>query len=273
MSVMRCPKCSYIGFDSKDRCRNCGYYPAFSIKKSKDSDSKFLKKSGKTDQFADFFIDHVALNEREGAREISSPVSNRKRISKSRLSTRRSTPELTKFRSPLATAKVEKIDEPKLMFESVIEEVSDKGCDGVDLKEFELAGALRRIGAALLDAILLITIDLVVVYFTMKLCGLTIDTAGLLPVAPLVLFFCLLNGGYLMVFTIFGGQTVGKMLMGIRVVGIKRSLVEPRLAALRTVLYVVSALPVGIGFLVSLFGHEQRAFHDHLAATKVVKNS
>jgi uncharacterized RDD family membrane protein YckC len=35
--------------------------------------------------------------------------------------------------------------------------------------------------------------------------------------------------------------------------------------------YIVSALPLGLGFLPALFGPERRALHDRLADTRVVK--
>ena len=42
-------------------------------------------------------------------------------------------------------------------------------------------------------------------------------------------------------------------------------------AVLRAVAYLVSALPVGLGFLPALVGVEKRALHDRLAHTRVVK--
>jgi uncharacterized RDD family membrane protein YckC len=35
--------------------------------------------------------------------------------------------------------------------------------------------------------------------------------------------------------------------------------------------YLVSALPVGLGFLPAFFGQDRRALHDRLADTRVVK--
>ena len=56
-----------------------------------------------------------------------------------------------------------------------------------------------------------------VVYFTMQICGLTLLDFGLLPKGPLLAFLLVQNGGYLVAFTA-GGQTLGKMAAGIRVV-------------------------------------------------------
>jgi uncharacterized RDD family membrane protein YckC len=42
-------------------------------------------------------------------------------------------------------------------------------------------------------------------------------------------------------------------------------------ATVRAVGYVVSALPLGLGFLPALAGRDRRALHDRLADTRVVK--
>ncbi len=48
--------------------------------------------------------------------------------------------------------------------------------------------------------------------------GLRLDEVRLLPIVPMGAFLLLLNGGYLTMFTAAGGQTIGKMLAGTRVV-------------------------------------------------------
>ena len=56
-----------------------------------------------------------------------------------------------------------------------------------------------------------------VIYFTMQICGLTVAELGVLPKGPLLAFLIVQNGGYFVAFTA-GGQTLGKMVAGIRVV-------------------------------------------------------
>ena len=97
-----------------------------------------------------------------------------------------------------------------------------------------------------------------------------------LPVAPLVSFLVLLNGGYLSTFVAAGGQTIGKMAAGTRVIPADpAALASERVsfgqAVVRAVGYLVSALPAGLGFLPAFFGQERRALHDRLADTRVVK--
>ena len=55
------------------------------------------------------------------------------------------------------------------------------------------------------------------IYFTMQICGLDVEDLAILPKGPLLAFLLVQNGGYLVAFTA-GGQTLGKMAAGIRVV-------------------------------------------------------
>jgi uncharacterized RDD family membrane protein YckC len=95
----------------------------------------------------------------------------------------------------------------------------------------------------------------------------------LLPPIPLAAFLLLLNGGYLIAFTAAGGQTLGKMLTHIRVVGDDGGRVEIGAAVLRAAIVIVSAALAGIPYLAVFFSKHGRAFHDRLAGTRVVKGA
>jgi uncharacterized RDD family membrane protein YckC len=86
-------------------------------------------------------------------------------------------------------------------------------------------------------------------------------------------FLVLIAGGYFTLFTAAGGQTIGKMAAGIRVVPVDREHGRVPLghSVLRATAYVVSAMPAGLGFLPILFGADKRAIHDRLAETRVVR--
>jgi len=66
------------------------------------------------------------------------------------------------------------------------------------------------------------------------------------------------------------GQTLGKMFMGLRVVRVDGGELTPGLAFLRFIGYGLSILPLGLGFFWSIIDREKCAWHDHLAATRVV---
>ena len=96
-----------------------------------------------------------------------------------------------------------------------------------------------------------------------------------IPLAPFLAFLALLNGGYATAFTAAGGQSIGKMAAGTRVVNADESAWTDRVplgqAVVRAAGYAVSALPAGMGFLPAFFGPDGRAVHDRIAHTRVVK--
>jgi len=129
----------------------------------------------------------------------------------------------------------------------------------------------RRLFAAFVDWVLLLAVDGVVVYFTLKICRLDLAEVGILPLPPLVVFLVLLNGGYLALLTAAGGQTLGKMAFGLRVVGPGDGTVPVGRAIARVLLLVVAGLPLGAGLAPICFTSERRGVHDHLAGTRVLR--
>ena len=127
-----------------------------------------------------------------------------------------------------------------------------------------------RFAAFVTDAIILAAIDLVVVYFTLQICGVGLDDLRILPRAPLLAFLLVQNGGYLVVFTA-GGQTLGKMAAGIKVISAEsRSSLDVGRAFVRELVWLVLAAPAGLGFL-TVLGRDHRGVHDRFAGTRVVR--
>ena len=136
----------------------------------------------------------------------------------------------------------------------------------------EPVGAVRRLKAAFIDVTFIGAINSALVWLTLQVCGLTIGDVWKLPALPLSGFLLALDAGYLLMFTATGGQTVGKMMAHIRVVGttaadILTDRVSPGQAALRALLTLPSVMVLGLGFLPALVG-EGRAVHDRLAHTR-----
>jgi uncharacterized RDD family membrane protein YckC len=131
------------------------------------------------------------------------------------------------------------------------------------------AKPVPRLFAAVIDVLLLAAIDVTVLYFTVRLCSLTMADLTVLPPVPFVAFLLLLDGGYLVAFTAAGGQTIGKMAFGLKVVGADDATVAVTTATLRSAAALVSALCLGAGLAPALFGG--RALHDRLADTRVVR--
>jgi uncharacterized RDD family membrane protein YckC len=137
------------------------------------------------------------------------------------------------------------------------------------------APANRRLTAAAIDVLLNGTIDAGVLYATLWACRMTVADISGLPFIPMAAFLLLLNGGYLTMFTAAGGQTIGKMIAGIRVVPAAPSGQPQRVpfgtAAVRAAASFASLLPVGAGFFMALFRADGRALHDAVADTRVIK--
>ena len=134
----------------------------------------------------------------------------------------------------------------------------------------ETAAVITRLVAVAIDLAILFAVDLVVIYFTMQICGVSLDETWMLPRGPLFAFLLVQNGGYLVAFTA-GGQTLGKMATGIRVVGTESAgELDLGRAFTRTVVWIALAIPAGLGFL-TLFGRDHRGLHDRFAGTRVVR--
>src|SRR5256885_1430545 len=79
----------------------------------------------------------------------------------------------------------------------------------------DAAAPASRIMAAAIDGALLLAVNIAVLYFTLRLCGLTALEIFQLPAAPLLAFFFLLDGGYFVAFTPVGGPSLGKKALGV----------------------------------------------------------
>jgi uncharacterized RDD family membrane protein YckC len=147
--------------------------------------------------------------------------------------------------------------------------------DAERVAEVTAAPVLRRLIAGVIDLIILSLITGAVLYFTVRVLGLQMDSVWVLPKIPLAAFLLLLNGGYFVLFTAAGGQTIGKMIAGIRVVMHTGNERIPRVgfgaAVVRAAAYFASLLPAGLGFIPILISPDGRTVHDRLADTRVVK--
>lgn len=75
---------------------------------------------------------------------------------------------------------------------------------------------------------------------------------------------------YFAFFYSLGGGTLGKYIMGLRVMRRDGRRISGRQATLRTLAYALSALPIYLGFLNILLDDRRRGWHDILAGTVVV---
>jgi len=137
--------------------------------------------------------------------------------------------------------------------------------------------ALMRLQAAAIDVGLLAAMNLAVVWMTLRACDLGVAQLARVPLVPLASFLAGLTVTYVLVFTVLGGQTIGKMVLGLRVVGDSAGEGEDagtttaRHVSARALLSLVSVLALGLGYLPALLGRRGLAVHDRLTHTRVVR--
>lgn len=149
--------------------------------------------------------------------------------------------------------------------------------------EFELASWWSRVGAALIDGIVMLAL-LFLVALPVFGVGFSDDDGGLTigALAVAVLLYALIALLYAPVLmSRWNGATVGKRAVGIRVMRADGAKLGFGDAALREVVFkglvvnIASQLTVGLAFLANflwpLWDAENRAGHDFMARTRVVK--
>lgn len=200
------------------------------------------------------------------------------------LAVRRATPEQVRLRTEAARAPALELPldlgqpEPPVVAQRAAAPATRTGARGPGAParaqaEGELATPGERITAVLIDLFILATIDAAIVYFTMQICAVSLSELAIVPKAPMLAFLLVQNGGYLIAFTV-GGQTLGKMAAGIKVVSTGSDAnLDVGHAVLRTLLWVVLAIPAGLGFISAFFSSDHRGLHDRFAGTRVVRAS
>lgn len=294
---MKCPKCGYLGFEHVERCRNCGYdfsltpathLPELSIRdadRPEDNAVEDLELIGAAapSSYVEPLQKGTSTNNPPPSGELplfgepldDEPLITRASPPRTPLSVRRATPETPRLPSQSRMPMLEFTPDSENAGLSPAARAHSVHwpAERPSRVEFEPAAFVSRATAVAIDLLILAAIDVVVVYFTMQICGLGFDDFAILPKAPLIAFLLVQNGGYLIAFTV-GGQTLGKMALGIKVIPAHS---EPPIdfgrSVMRTLVWFALAVPAGLGFLTALIGHEHRGLHDRVAGTRVVRAS
>ena len=331
---MKCPKCSYLGFDTGERCRNCGY--DFSLITIDDAAADLPLRMDVDDDLsqraveADLQVRTVKADPQVGltrqrtvdvglnaARPVAATSPAMAVAPATAVATAlefepaqpppsfRGEPGLPLFgasavddeplikvpsppRPPLAVRRTP--DLPRLRaVPRPVERPLEPALDFADQpvtpapvatvtaparqttpEHLESSGGARRVLAAAIDHGILLAIDAVVVYLTLRIAALTMSDWRAVPLLPMLTFLGLLKLSYFTAFTCVGGQTIGKMATNIRVVGEDDRPLDAPHAIHRALAGAVSFLILGAGFVPVLFGSDRRALHDRLAHTRVV---
>lgn len=292
---MRCPKCQYISFESGGRCRNCGYElslsagePPLDVTIARDEPGpgriRDVAHTALDRSAAGRAEDDLALTDEEfsSAHRLPSaadlplftervaddqaPLVTPPAVPRPPLSVRRT--------SPMARARGRPAPADELPLGLGPERDAGGPDAGAASRVVTPAGLVRRTTAGLIDATILGAIAWAVVYLTLRAAGVPPEQWRALPLAPLASFLLLLAGGYFILFTAAGGQTIGKMTTGIRVVTLTPDGTAARVsfatALVRALACFGSVAAIGAGFVPAVVSPERRAFHDRVADTRVV---
>jgi uncharacterized RDD family membrane protein YckC len=134
------------------------------------------------------------------------------------------------------------------------------------------AGAVSRAIAAAADAALIMGL------YTLGLAGFQLLVDAFFQTTPSPAHANLLAAvslatwafGYVFVSLAVAGRTVGKGLVGLRVVQANGATLTARSAFVRTLAFPLSALLFGLGFLLIVIRGDHRALHDLIAGTAEV---
>jgi uncharacterized RDD family membrane protein YckC len=334
---MKCPKCGYLGFETTDRCRNCGYDFSLAERPPAAKELALRDRGEREEPLADFDLSghtpppagpdapssfDLSLDAaaRPGATPTSPlhaeflpqptpsrpdpkprdpapldavppdptspaaapataaeppPMLAAPRPAGQPLAVRRATPEMPRPRSRPTTrpARAESLPldlDGAAATEPVRVAPGAQASPGTE----ERAGVVARLAAALIDIVLLGAIDAAVLVFTLRATGLDMTAADLAVLSPVPLggFFVLLAFGYLVGFTAGGGQTIGKMALGLRVLSDDGTQVDLAGAVLRSLGALAAVLTLGLLYVPVLITSDRRAVHDRLSGTRVVKD-
>ena len=83
------------------------------------------------------------------------------------------------------------------------------------------------------------------------------------------LFTLLFTAAYTTALHAIAGQTIGKSLVGVRVLGADGTPLTLGTAFLRYLAYFISLIPLGFGYLVAALRRDKRALHDLIAGSRV----
>ena len=305
---MKCPKCSYLGFETGDRCKNCGYDFSLLAAPAASAPDLTMRAPEPAQSVPELWLDRMdsrgldvlnraaidpvvaplatavvtpppASQPRDSsyplfspAREVDDePLIKLPAAPRPPLAVRR-TPEIPRLRPP-SKPMGDEADRLELEFSDAPVITTSSTTPAVQVprasRDVLVSGLGRRAAAAVIDHGILLAIDFIVIYSTLRMSALTLSDWALLPPVPIVAFLALLKLSYFGAFTAACGQTIGKMAMRIRVVADDAQL-DPARAARRTLVSAVSLLAAGTGFIPVLVDPDHRALHDRVAGTRVL---
>lgn len=149
--------------------------------------------------------------------------------------------------------------------------------------EMAKAGFWRRLPAFLIDTILLQILK-VIILFPLK-ANLGIDETSFASIEDIIqdfesfviygffsiIVYVIISGFYFTLFYGSTGQSIGKKIMGLKVVSAAGGAMTYKKAFIRYIGYLISEIPLFLGFIWIAFDKDKQGWHDKIAKTYVVK--
>lgn len=135
----------------------------------------------------------------------------------------------------------------------------------------DLASPGERILAGLIDLGIVSLMLLTLLYLTSQVGGYSVSLLPNRALAALGVISTLMTLGYYLFFWGLSGQTLGKLLTGSRVVRDNGRPLGLKRAIARIIGFLLSALPLGAGFIGLWSDHHRRGWHDRVASSKVIR--
>jgi len=147
------------------------------------------------------------------------------------------------------------------------------------------AGFVTRLIAFVIDiliisvsiGVMLGTVALILNFFNIDLQAMTEEKSNINSIVRGVIIFLtgfgftfLVNMVYTTFFWMAAGKTIGKAVMGLRVIGPKGSRITFWRAVKRYIGYWISAIPLFLGYFWVLVNDHRHAWHDTIAGTSVI---
>jgi uncharacterized RDD family membrane protein YckC len=123
----------------------------------------------------------------------------------------------------------------------------------------------ETVSADFVTRLIALIIDAIIVGVPSVIIGLFV------PQAVSILINLVIGVAYYTYFWSSTGQTVGKMVMGLKVLSSESGqILTVQEAVIRYVCMIVSSIPLGLGFFWALWDPKHDTWHDKLAKTKVI---
>ena len=149
----------------------------------------------------------------------------------------------------------------------------DADNDGTETASFNLAGLNSRALAFFIDLVIISVVALLAFGAGMHFIDSSdidsFSSRGVFMPVYLLLFF--LASAYFVILNGYSGKTIGKMLMGIRIISEEGCSIGFWQSFVRWIGYYISAAFLFLGFVWSMFDTSSQSWHDKIAGTFVIK--